>query len=345
MANIVICADGTWSRPEEDIEKDFPTNVLRLARSIKPSSGSVKQHVFYDWGLGSYHSKVSAGATGRGIHKNIVDGYRYIVQNYASGDKIFLFGFSRGAYTVRALCGLINNCGIPKRPDAKHIAQAWNIYKSASKVNRPDGDDAKKFRASHCHQSRNVHFVGVWDTVGSLGIPFSLMGLLEGKDEFYDTKMGSNVSFARHALAIDEQRQDFEPTIWTPRTGVNLKQVWFAGVHADVGGSYGPDKHTGLIAADAPLEWMLSEAEKEGLRAESYIKTEFTDGINAKTYKSRDHVYRFKKRLHRPLIIDDKPTKIHPSVKSRYLADDKYRPPQLKKLVNELGWSELDVGT
>ena len=288
---------------------------------------------------------MSAGATGRGIHKNIVDGYRYIVQNYASGDKIFLFGFSRGAYTVRALCGLINNCGIPKRPDAKYIAQAWRIYKSASKTNRPDGDDAKEFRASHCHQSRNVHFVGVWDTVGSLGIPFSLMGMFKGKDEFYDTKMGSNVSFARHALAIDEQRQDFEPTVWTPRPGVNLKQIWFAGSHADVGGSCGPDKHTGLIAADAPLEWVLSEAEKQGLRAESYIKTEFTDSINAKTHKSRDHVYRFKKRLHRPLIIDDKPTKIHPSVKSRYLADDDYRPPQLKSLVNELGWSDLNVGT
>jgi uncharacterized protein (DUF2235 family) len=73
MANIIICADGTWNRPEEDIEKDFPTNVLRLARAIRPSSGSVKQHVFYDWGLGSYHNKMSAGATGCGIHKNIVD--------------------------------------------------------------------------------------------------------------------------------------------------------------------------------------------------------------------------------------------------------------------------------
>ena len=187
--------------------------------------------------------------------------------------------------------------------------------------------------------------MGVWDTVGSLGIPFSLMGMFEGNDEFYDTKMGSNVSFARHALAIDEQRQDFEPTVWMPRAGVDLKQVWFAGSHADVGGSCGPDKHTGLIAADAPLEWMLSEAEKQGLRAESYIKTEFTDSINAKMHKSRDHVYRFKKRLHRPLIIDDKPTKIHPSVKSRYLADDDYRPSQLKKLIEDVGWSRLNVGT
>lgn len=80
MANIIICADGTWNRPEEDIEKDYPTNVLKLARAIKPSGNSLKQHVFYDWGLGSYHNSMSAGATGRGIHKNILDGYRYIVQ-------------------------------------------------------------------------------------------------------------------------------------------------------------------------------------------------------------------------------------------------------------------------
>lgn len=123
MAHIVVCADGTWNRPEEDIEKDFPTNVLKLARAITPAAENLKQHVFYDWGLGSYHDKVSAGATGRGIHKNILDGYRYIVQNYAEGDKIYLFGFSRGAYTVRALSGLINNCGILKRPDANLIAR------------------------------------------------------------------------------------------------------------------------------------------------------------------------------------------------------------------------------
>ena len=346
MANIVICADGTWNRPEEDIEKDFPTNVLRLARAIKPSTGSLKQHVFYDWGLGSYHNNMSAGATGRGIHKNILDGYRYIVQNYASGDKIYLFGFSRGAYTVRALCGLINNCGILKRPDAKRITEAWDIYKSAHRDKHPDGVDARKFRSDYCHRSRRVHFVGVWDTVGALGIPFSLMGLFEGKDEFYDTKMGSNVSFARHALAIDEQREDFEPTIWSSRTGVDLKQVWFAGVHADVGGSYPPDKDSGLIAADAPLEWMVSEAKKEGLKIEPQLTDRLTEGSKARTHKSRNHVYRFKTPLHRPLLVDDKPTKIHPSVKQRYLADSSYRPPQLKRLLgDDDDWDAVEVGT
>ena len=344
MANIVICADGTWNRPEEDLKKDFPTNVLRLSRAIKPSSNGVKQHVFYDWGLGSYHNRISAGATGRGIHKNILDGYRYIVQNYALNDKIYLFGFSRGSYTVRALCGLINNCGILKRNDANLISEAWKIYKSPRAKNHPKGEASNLFRDKHCHRSRKVHFVGVWDTVGALGIPFSLMGLFESDDEFYDTKMGSNVSIARHALAIDEQREDFEPTIWTSRKGVDLKQVWFCGVHADVGGSYPPDRKTGIKASDTPLLWMLDEAKREGLKIESHIGDSLTEGNKGKLHKSRNHVYRFKFPLHRPLIVDDKPTKIHPSVKARYLADRKYRPPQLKELVEDSGWDSLDVG-
>ena len=263
MANIVICADGTWNRPEDDIEKNFPTNVLKLARSIAPNSREKKQHVFYDWGLGTHHSSIISGATGRGIHKNILDGYRYIVQNYAAGDQIYLFGFSRGAYTVRALCGLINNCGIVKRKDAKLINHAWGIYKSPAKKNHPNGNNAQDFRRSHCHRSRKVHFVGVWETVGALGIPSSVMGLLDGNDEFYDTKMGGNVQFARHGLAIDEKRVDFQPTIWRARTGVDLKQVWFCGSHSDIGGSYPPDKD-GRSVADITLGWMMDEASRSG---------------------------------------------------------------------------------
>jgi len=344
MANIVICADGTWNRPEEDIEKDFPTNVLKLSRAIKPAANDVKQHVFYDWGLGSYHSGASAGATGRGIHKNIVDGYRYIVQNYAPGDKIFLFGFSRGAYTVRALSGLINNCGILKRQDARLIAKAWKIYKSPSDKHHPNKSAAEKFRADHSHPSRNIHFVGVWDTVGALGIPFSLMGLFDRHDEFYDTKMGANIQFARHALAIDEQREDFEPTIWQPRPGVDLKQIWFSGVHADIGGSYPPDKNTSAMVSDTPLKWMLDEASNVGLLIEPHIQSAITDGSQAKLHKSRKHVYRFKKPLHRPLLIDGIPTKIHLSVKTRYETNDNYRPPKLEALVKKHGWVGLGVG-
>ena len=344
MANIVICADGTWNRPEDDIEKNFPSNVLKLARSIAPGSGEKKQHVFYDWGLGSYHSGIIAGATGRGIHKNILDGYRYIVQNYASGDRIYLFGFSRGAYTVRALCGLINNCGIVKRNDANLISRAWGIYKSPSNKNHPDGDNAKDFRQFHCHRSRNVHFVGVWDTVGALGIPISIMGLLDGNDEFYDTKMGGNVKFARHGLAIDEKREDFKPTIWRPRTGVNLKQVWFCGGHADIGGSYPPDKD-GKSVADIALGWMMHEALDADLILEPHLKAALSDGTGARLHESRRKLFRFKARLNRPIEQEGIDTLIHPSVKERYERESSYRPQELEKLVNLRGWPQLGVGT
>lgn len=345
MANIIVCADGTWNRPEKDIEKDFPTNVLKLARAIRPSGDNLNQHVFYDWGLGSYHDSVTAGTTGRGIHKNILDGYRYIVQNYSEGDKIFLFGFSRGAYTVRALCGLINNCGIVLRPKAHLIAEAWKIYKSPADKNHPDGKNAKKFRNKHSYATNAVHFVGVWDTVGALGIPFSLMGLFESHDEFYDTKMGPNVSFARHALAIDERREDFEPTVWTSRPGVDLKQVWFAGVHSDIGGAYPPDDDTGIRSSDVSLAWMMTEAVNAGLVLEPHLKESLTDGVHGNIHKSRKHIFRLKPPLNRPLIIDDKPTLIHPSVKARYEADQKYRPPVLKQMVEELGWEGINIGS
>ena len=343
MANIVICADGTWNRPEEDLQKDFPTNVLKLARAIKPSGSALKQHVFYDWGLGSYHNGVGAGVAGQGIHKNILDGYRYIVQNFAQGDKIYLFGFSRGAYTVRALSGLINNCGILKRADARLINEAWKIYKSPARQNMPQGPTATEFREKYCHRSRKIHFVGAWDTVGALGIPFSFMGLFQRDDEFYDTKMGANIVIARHALSIDEQREDFAPTIWRPRQGVDLKQVWFAGVHSDVGGPYPPDKETHLVAADVPLEWMVKEASQSGLSIEPHLLSSLTDGRMAKLHKSRNHVFRLKKPLHRCLEYADIPLNIHPSVKDRYTHDPTYRPPQLAKLVESKGWSALDI--
>lgn len=344
MANIVICADGTWNRPEDDLGKDHATNVLKLARAVEPSNQGTSQQVFYDWGIGSYHSSVSGGVSGRGIHKNITDGYRYIVQNYEPGDNIYLLGFSRGAYTVRALCGLINNCGILKRADAKLISSAWKIYKSSSRKYHPDGQVSVDFRDAHSHPDRTVQFVGVWDTVGALGLPFSFLGLMDPSDEFYDTKMGPNIKVARHALAIDEQREDFEPTLWRPKAGVDLKQVWFAGVHSDVGGSYGPDKKTGNEVSDVSLEWMLEEARQAGLHLEGHLKANLTNGIDAALNKSRRHLFRFKRPLHRDLQVDGIPTLIHPSVKRRYESDTKYRPPKLKQWVERDGWQHLPVG-
>lgn len=323
---LVVCSDGTWNRPEEDLRQDMPTNVLRMARAVSPvASDRVAQHVFYDWGVGSYHDALVGGITGRGLHKNIMDGYRYIVQNYTPGTDIYLFGFSRGAYTVRSLCGLINNCGILKRPDARLIQHAFDHYKKTAAAYAPAGAASVRFRAEHSHDSREVKFVGVWDTVGALGVPFSLMGLFDRKDEFYDTKLGSNVRIARHALAIDERREDFEPTLWEPRDGLDLKQVWFSGAHSDVGGGYPPDTR-GLLASDHPLQWMMDETTVAGLELEPHLQDTIRLDALAKIHNSRRHVFRFSRPLIRPLLHRDTPTSIHASAMERWRRDHRYNP-------------------
>ena len=335
---IVICADGTWNRPEEDLKKDFPTNVLRLARAIKPiGKNNVPQQVFYDWGVGSYYGQVSGGATGKGLHKNIMDDYRYLVQNYAPGDEIYLFGFSRGAYTVRSLCGMINNCGILKRPDARLIQSAFELYKKRGAVNSPRGENSVAFRAAHSHASRTVKFVGVWDTVGAMGIPLSFLGLFDDKDEFYDTKIGSNVKVARHAMAIDEHRSDFEPTIWNEKPTMDLVQVWFAGAHSNIGGSYKPDPD-GSLLSDNALDWMIREAGKHDLKIEPHLSQSINKSANATLHNSRRSFYRVKKKFYRDIDHGKGEVIFHKSVKERWDSDDDYRPKNLVKYIEENGW-------
>ncbi|NQV14358.1 DUF2235 domain-containing protein, partial [bacterium] len=284
---IVICADGTWNRPEKNLKKDFPTNVLRLARAIKPiDSNQIPQQVFYDWGIGSYYDQTIGGATGKGLHKNIMDDYRYIVQNYSPNDELYLFGFSRGSYTIRCLCGLINNCGIIKRQDAASIQKAFNHYKKNGSAYAPDGTESIKFRKEYSYKSREIKFVGVWDTVGAMGIPISFLGLFGDKDEFYDTKIGKNIRIARHALAIDEHRSDFKPTIWRPQKKMDIKQMWFAGAHSDIGGSYEPDKD-GTRLADNALDWMIQEAQSTGLSIETHLINDIRKNPLAKLHNSR----------------------------------------------------------
>ncbi len=339
---IVICADGTWSRPEKDLSKDFPTNVLRMARAIRPfGADGVPQQVFYDWGVGSYYDRVVGGATGKGLNKNIMDDYRYIVQNYSHGDELFLFGFSRGAYTVRSLCGLINNCGILKRPDARLIEAAFAHYKRPGKAYAPKGDRSKAFRKAFAHRSRRVTFVGVWDTVGALGIPFSFLGLLDKKDEFYDTKIGPNIDFARHALAIDELRSDFEPTVWQPRPGLDLKQVWFTGVHSSIGGGYPPDKKSGGLLSDIPLGWMIAEAAQVGLAMEPHLAASLNGRADATLHNSRRHIYRSKRPLYRPIDHGNGPVLVHATVKQRWDSDVKYRPRNLAAYLEDHDWPTL----
>ena len=200
------------------------------------------------------------GATGIGVDDNIRSAYQFISQNYVPGDEIFLFGFSRGAFTARSLAGLITACGILFRESLNALPDAWIYYRS------PKPHSPATFAVKYdlrCHVDAQITFLGVWDTVGSLGIPGSLLAASnKEKFAFHDTSPSPLVKRAVQALAIDEHRHDFIPTFWTGDVppGVTIQQVWFAGAHSDVGGGY---KTRSL--ADIPLVWMARQAEAAGL--------------------------------------------------------------------------------
>lgn len=338
MKRIIICADGTWNRPEADLEKDFPTNVLKFSRAIAPvDKKGVNQTVFYDWGIGSYHSQAAGGALGKGLDKNIMDCYRYIVHNYEKGDELYFFGFSRGAYTVRSLCGFINNCGILKKENANKIALAFNLYKNSKY--KPSHTYSVKFRKENSVELKTkVKFVGVWDTVGSMGLPTSIFGFIKSKNLFYDNKIGSSIEVARHALSIDELRKDFEPTIWKKDADnkVDLKQVWFAGVHSDVGGGYKPDKD-GKALAEIPMLWIKREAENQNLQFQKHI--ECSTNYMASQHNEHKRIFKLLGKLEREILPT---TPIHISVKQRYENNAKYRPKNLVKYIEKYGWDNIE---
>jgi uncharacterized protein (DUF2235 family) len=355
MKNIVICADGTWNRPEEDLDRDVPSNVLKVARAIAPvSAAGIEQVVFYDWGLGSYHDGFTAGALGKGINKNIQDCYLFIVQNYNLGDKLYFFGFSRGAFTVRSLAGFMNNCGILKQCDGHLCAEAFKIYKDP-KIH-PDDEFSRQWRNEHSVRADidqvspsersaysadghpKVHFIGVWDTVGALGVPLSVLSFLNKEHMFHDNKIGPNIVTARHALAIDERRDDFRPTVWKQRPEVNIEQVWFAGCHSDIGGGCPSDKD-GTRLSDYPLKWITDEATGKGLSFSAHLAS----GMKSKPTSRLNESYEGKWLLagqHKRAVLAY--LKIHQSVKDRYEADPKYRPDRLvQRVESDTGWGEL----
>ena len=268
--NIVICCDGTWNTPDQkEGGVPAPTNVVRLFNAIDETDGVGKrQHKYYHPGVGtdgSIADKLIGGGTGRGLDRNIMSAYRELCDRYAQGDRIYLFGFSRGAYTVRSLAGLISRCGLLNTVGLKE-AEAWQRIERVFQLGyRRKTEDrsvwAKESLLFHNAPDQQVpiRFIGVWDTVGALGIPDDLafLNLIDNVHDytFHDTTLGGAVMTARHAVALDEMRATFQPTLWTETGGRDVKQIWFPGVHCDVGGGY---REAGL--PDAALKWMIDEA-------------------------------------------------------------------------------------
>jgi uncharacterized protein (DUF2235 family) len=325
---LIICSDGTWNKPEGGPV----TNVVKLARSIRPEDPEwTSQVVFYDWGVGTGGGadKIKGGAFGKGIDRNIQDAYRFLVHNYAAGDELFFFGFSRGAYTVRSLVGLIRCCGLLKKIHSHRIPDAYAIYRSPD---TPDSSKARRFRG-RCSREVKVKFLGVWDTVGALGIPLKPFGKRNAeKYGFHDTKISSIVLNAYHALAIDEKRGPFQPTIWKTKKGrKNSAQVWFAGVHSDVGGGY-PD--AGL--SDKALLWMVEKAEACGLALNrAYLGRILDEDSRETLHNSMTGFYKGMRKYPRPIGVTNRDESVHDSAIERYRSKSGYRPENLTDYLEE----------
>ncbi len=325
---LVICCDGTWNSPEQH----HVTNVVHTARAVLPvdAAGSA-QVVFYDWGIGSYHDKVRGGMLGAGIDKNIQDAYRFLVHNHVAGDQIYLFGFSRGAYTARSLAGFIRHVGLLHKINAHRIPHAYRLYRGRA---RRDAPSVATFRRQYAHDAR-IAFVGVWDTVGALGVPSQIVERMGGnrRYSFHDSSLSPNIDHGCHAVAIDEKRIDFEPTLWRclPGPGQVIEQQWFAGVHGDVGGG---NADAGL--ADVALQWIWSRAATHGLRFDpEYERTRVQPNPLGKLHRSWAGLYRAKGRHLRPIgELPETLEALHPSVLERRRTLGGYRPANLERYLN-----------
>lgn len=336
MKRIVVFTDGTWNSPEQGGE----TNVLHLARGVKPHHRGAEQVAFYDWGVGTDRKKISGGISGVGIDKNIMDCYRFIVQNFNKGDQLFLLGFSRGAYTARSLGGFIRNCGVLRREHADKIPKAYALYRKRTAKTGPGSPGSVDFRRKYAWSDITpIEFIGAWDTVGSLGIPVPFWGTL-GEQEFlfHDCEPSKIVNHARHAVAIDEAREDFTPTLWECKPGIDIKQVWFAGVHSNVGGSY---DDRGL--SDHALKWMVDEAASFGLGFEGHALRRIKPDHSGQLYDSRRGIYKVRGRVDRTINGP-----LHHSVKQRWednVASYRSRSRPLKALLESVDydWSKIEI--
>jgi uncharacterized protein (DUF2235 family) len=346
--NIVICADGTGNTTT----KGRGTNVFKLYEAVDASGhrfppNPTQQVAIYHDGVGTENLKwprLFGGVFGWGLSRNVKQLYGELARVYDPGDGIYLFGFSRGAFTVRTLAGLVITCGIldPARYGTNRdfwtaVRQAYGQYRRKYQVKISEivfgkvtvDTAALRQRFSVAIPAftdpslKIIQFIGVWDTVDAVGSPLGIADLINGtmyRFKFPDTTLSPQVAHACHALALDEQRQSFRPVLWKelPDDGSRLQQVWFAGVHSNVGGGY-PRQGMSLVT----LDWMMREAEKGGLRFLEAPRLAYRDGtdVDDKLYDSRGGLgvfYRWQPRNADALCRENNvPPRVHRTVYQR----------------------------
>lgn len=269
MKTLVVCCDGTWKRAD-DVDV---SNIEKIARAVAPNGHDGPQIVYYRAGVGTGGGKIErivGGAFGIGLDSAIVDTYRFLALNYEPGDKVYIFGFSRGAYTARSLVGMMGRIGLltPDGVAAGTLPKALTLYRERPRpkigfvpayAGSPGWEQDSEAFKRFCHTSVPIAFLGVFDTVGALGVP----GPTRRRYRFHDVRLSEQVLVARQALAIAERRRAFAPCLWAVPdikggpgpASRDVVQMWFDGVHTDVGGGY-----ENCALGDRSLAWMVAEA-------------------------------------------------------------------------------------
>ena len=345
--NIILCSDGTGQ--SGGVGKN--TNVWRIYNAVDIKHKDKKQLTFYDDGVGTneiFILKAMGLAFGLGLSKNIRELYKFAVMHYKPNDKLYLFGFSRGSHTIRLLAEFICTFGIinPKSYETEIeldqailalqkqfkavIRKAWKENsRLASKTNPsqllrglldkvlPDKIKRKQQTVPQIFDKVEIEFIGVWDTVSAVGMPIEEMrnNIFFAQHAFVDNKLHENVQHASQALAIDEKRQTFKPELWNQKDEkdpLRIKQVWFSGVHTNVGGGY-PKDQLSFIS----LEWMMKEASNNGLifRESIQIETSQQGNHNGTMYDSRSGLAAFYR--YKPRNIQELTDKFYPKSQSK----------------------------
>jgi len=362
--NLALFLDGTWNTVSDN------TNVWRLRSLLAPvSDAGLEQRAYYSAGLGTkFGERFTGGMFGSGINTAITNAYEWLVDNYETDDRVYLFGFSRGAYTARSLSGFISKAGLLRKGAPLGVNQLYMRYRRRGEhtvrelIDRQKASDSgftfeERWLLKHS-QAIPVEFIGVFDTVGALGVPFPLIREFAGTAyRFLNTGIRKSNKHAFHAVAVDEHRKDFQPTLWTtdgtrgaePRPIDQVEQRWFVGAHANVGGGCFDDP-----LAQVPLEWIERKATKYGLTFLGNTEIEdsaATAGVSDSFAQMLDgwyRVMRLGRRFHREIGAGPTPEgavtineTIDASVFQRWKTDPAYRPPGLAKWAAAKG---IDLG-
>ncbi|MGH8183158.1 MAG: DUF2235 domain-containing protein [Rhodanobacteraceae bacterium] len=351
----IVLFDGTWNRAKTH------TNVERIWKLIAAAdAGGCEQVCKYIAGVGVQPGieHLLGGAFGLGFSGNIKQGYQWLASTWRDGDEIWLFGFSRGAYTARSLGGLIRKCGLLKPEADGNVTSAYvdNAYALYRNGLHPDDPNMRAFREAHSREV-SIRFIGVWDTVGALGIPCvaSWFPFARSHYAFHDTDLSRIVQYAYQALALDEHRADFKPAKWTrPKQSlapgesptawkpqqIEVEQRWFVGAHSDVGGGEKTDGagHSPDTLPEITLAWMQAKAACAGLAFNSDYVPAAGAELDVPNPSYKQFMYGFYKVFKRPyqrVIGGGINETIDPSVWMKWLAQSSYRPRSIELAMRE----------